>query len=295
MRALIAEYTIISDPSLAPEGQAMFDVLTQSFSRCGYEVVSPREGDFTKEIERLAPSCDVGLVIAPDHLLASFTRCLEAHTHNVGCGSMNAAICANKRQTGSILASHGIAVPAEQAEGLRVIKPIRGCGSLGVRLSTGPVGDDEFGQELIEGEHISVSLVGGRVAGDVCEFYSGAPPLLLAVNRQDIRRSADGRFHYYGGETPVYHPRQEEIVGTASRAVTVLGCQGYTGVDCIVSDRVYVIDVNPRPTTSLTGICACMSEEIADILVKASRGEVPGRVTLTGRVRFDAQGQVTAV
>ncbi|WAC05846.1 MAG: ATP-grasp domain-containing protein [Methanoregula sp.] len=294
MRALLAEYTVSHDPSLAPEGAAMLAVLSQSFIRCGYDVVSPGAGDFGDEIARLAPSCDVGLVIAPDHLLSRYTMILEQHTHNIGCGAMSAAVCANKVHTAKILRSHGIPVPDEMSTGRRVVKPVNGCGAAGVRLTEEPTGPKEFGQRYIEGEHISVSLVGSRVVGDACMYFSGAPPLVLALNRQSINVGDDGVFHYLGGETPVDHPRLAEIADCAKKTAEVLGCQGYCGVDVVVSDRVYVVDVNARITTSLVGIAACMKEEIAEILVAASKGEPPAQVHLSGTVKFDKAGKVTA-
>lgn len=292
MKALIAEYSMYHDPMLAPEGKAMFETLSASFSRCGYEVVTPGQGDFYKEIERLAPTCDVGLVIAPDNLLSRFTLAMETVTHNLGCGSMNVAVCANKQRTGSILTSHGIAVPEGQEEGLRVVKPVLGCGAQGVRLTRDPAGPGEFGQRYIEGENYSVSVVGSRVVGEACLYYTGEPPVAIALNRQYIEVDPEGRFHYRGGETPVSHPKEQEIRETAIRAVKVLGCQGYAGVDVVVADKVYVVDVNPRITTSIVGIAASIEEEIADILIRASKGIAVGEIHVTGRARFDASGKV---
>jgi hypothetical protein len=74
--------------------------------------------------------------------------------------------------------------------------------------------------------------------------------------------------------------------------MNVLGCQGYAGIDLIAGDRIYVLDVNPRPTTSLVGIAAVMKEEIADILIRASYGDAPAEVHLSGRVRFDRDGVI---
>lgn len=290
MRVLLAEYASGRDPALAPEGAAMLRVLRDSFERCGYEVVTPGEGEFPEEVARLAPGCDCGLVIAPDQLLAGPTAILERLTHNLGCGSMNVAVCANKRQAGRILSLHGIPVPEEVQAGRRVIKPVQGCGSLGVRLGNDP-GPGEFATRYIDGEHLSVSLIGSRVVGNACLYYSGEPPLVLALNRQHIEVDPGGVFHYRGGETPVDHPRKEEILETAVRSVQVLGCQGYTGIDLVVADRVYVVDVNPRITTSIVGIAACMEEEIADLLVRASRGEHLEPVHLHGHVSFDSCGR----
>ena len=293
MKALIAEYATHHDPALAPEGKAMFSALAGSFMRCGYEVLSPSPGkDFADEIERLADLCDVGLVIAPDHLLPRFTLAMETRTHNLGCGSMNAAVCADKQRTGAILSSHGIAVPPEVSKGLRVVKPVNGCGSQGVRLTEGPAGKGEFGQAFIEGEHYSVSIVASRVVGEACLYFSGEPPAVISLNGQVIEKGADGIFHYRGGETPISHPRAGEICKVATDAVKVLGCQGYTGVDVVVSDSIYVLDVNPRITTSIAGICACMKEEIASLLVRASRGEPLGAVHFSCRARFDSHGRI---
>lgn len=291
MRAFLAEYTVFHDPDLAVEGRAMLEALSGSFTRCGYDVVTPTGGDILAEIAALAPSCDVGLVIAPDHLLAPLTRKVEECTHSIGCGSMNVALCANKRRTSEILAAHAVPVPGVKTDGLKVIKPVSGCGTHGIRLSEDKPGDGEIGQEYIEGEHLSVSLVGSRIVGETCLYFSGAPFLVLAVNRQSVTVE-DGAFAYHGGETPVDHPRLDEIAATAVQAATLLGCQGYAGVDIVLADRPYVVDVNPRPTTSMVGIAACMEEEIARILVDASYGTVPDSVHLSGRVRFDKDGRL---
>jgi len=293
MKVLLAEYTTAHDPVLAHEGRAMLGVLRGSFERCGYEVILPGNGDFAGEIERLAPSCEMGLVIAPDHLLSKYTMILEQHTHNLGCGFMTVSLCANKVKTQTVLRQHGIPVPGEPRAGKRVIKPVKGCGALGVRLSDGVPGNDEFAEDYIDGEHLSVSIVANRVIGDACQYFTGKPPVVLAVNRQDIRIDPDGSFRYCGGETPVHPVREEEIVATAVKTATVLGCQGYCGIDIVAGDRICVIDVNPRITTSLVGIAACMKEEIAEMLVSASKGQGPDCVHLEGRVRFDTDGAVT--
>ena len=295
MKVLLAEYATAHVPALAPEGAAMLDVLKNSFARCGYDVALPGAGDFGAEIERLAPTCDMGLVIAPDHLMSRYTIILEQHTHNLGCGAMNAALCANKVRTNQILRNHGVPVPADALLGTRVVKPVYGCGAQGVRLSSEAPGDNEFSQEYIEGENFSASLVGSRISGDVCLYFSGNPPLALAVNRQCIRIGDDGMFRYLGGETPVHPAREQEILEVAQKTLNVLGCQGYCGVDVVVADKVYVVDVNPRITTSLVGIAACMEEEIARILVDASHGKPTPPVHLTGKVRFDTSGRISPV
>ncbi|HJJ36212.1 MAG TPA: ATP-grasp domain-containing protein [Methanocorpusculum sp.] len=301
MKVLIAEYTVFNNPYLAPEGKAMVEVLRRSFEKCGYEVVMPSAGsDFNAEIARLAPDCDYGIVISPDALLSKFTHTLELATHNVGSDSTAVAVAANKRLTSKLLASRGILVPREvgpEYAGKRVIKPVKGEGSVNVRIAKdGEMPkSDEMSVEYIEGEHYSVSLVGSRVVGEACGFYSGLPPVILTVNRQKSFVDDMGKFQYAGGETPVHPPQEKAMVATAAKTIEALGCQGYTGVDMVVSgDDIYVVDVNPRPTMSLVGITQVIQEEIADVLLKATVGLPPKEVHFNGKKAvFDEKGVIT--
>lgn len=291
MKVLLAEYTTLHEPELASEGEAMVKTLKASFERLGYEVLSPEKGDFKSEVRRLAGICDYGLVIAPDDLLAGFTQEMECIVHSVGTNSTNAALCANKRLTARLLSDHGIDVPREVTSGPRVIKPIKGVGAKNVRIADEEPGDGEFGQEFIEGDAISVSLIASRVVGEACLWYSGAAPCILAINRQNVE-IRDGKMIYHGGTTPIDHPRSAEITAIAEKVVKILGCQGYIGIDMIVGDRIVVVDVNPRITTSLIGIAHLMEEEIGDLLIKASEGLELPPVHLKGTVSFDTHGGI---
>lgn len=299
MKVLIAEYTASRDPTLAPEGKAMVSVLQESFERLGHTVILPESGDFDAEIARLAPQCDYGLVIAPDEMLSKFTHTLELATHNIGSDSTSIAVCANKRLTGKILSGIGIAVPQEVGAdytGKRVIKPVKGAGSVGVRIAKeGEVpGDGEMAVEYLEGEHYSVSIVGSRVVGEACGYYSGLPPVFLTINRQYSSADENGVFTYRGGETPVHPEREEEIIDVAKKTIERLGCQGYVGIDLVVGEKIWVVDVNPRPTMSIIGVVGVIDEEIADVLLKATVGLPPEGVHYNGKKAvFDEVGGVT--
>lgn len=299
MKVLIAEYTASRDPTLAPEGKAMVSVLQESFERLGHTVVLPESGDFDAEIARLAPQCDYGLVIAPDEMLSKFTHTLELATHNIGSDSTSIAVCANKRLTGKILSGIGIAVPQEVGAdytGKRVIKPVKGAGSVGVRIAKeGEVpGDGEMAVEYLEGEHYSVSIVGSRVVGEACGYYSGLPPVFLTINRQYSSADENGVSTYRGGETPVHPEREEEIIDVAKKTIERLGCQGYVGIDLVVGEKIWVVDVNPRPTMSIIGVVGVIDEEIADVLLKATVGLPPEGVHYNGKKAvFDEVGGVT--
>ena len=298
MLAEYASHYAEADPSLALEGGAMLSTLKESFERGGHTVYSPIPGvDFESEIRRIGPECDNGLVIAPDDLLVSYTKALEGVCRNIGCDPISVSLCANKKRTADILADQGIDVPREVLSGKRIIKDISGAGALNMKYADEEPLETQFGQEYISGEHLSVSLIASRIIGEVCLYYTGEGPLLLAVNRQDIRILDDGSFVYCGGETPILaHPRHDEIVSIAKKTVLALGCQGYIGIDLIVSsDRIVVVDVNPRPTGSIIGIARCISEEIGSLILDASYGKQIGPVTYTQHVLFDKSGNVRII
>jgi len=214
MKVLLAEYTAARDPALAPEGRAMLDVLTKSFTACGYEVVLPGPGDFYEELVRLASTCDMGLVIAPDALLSRFSLPIEQHCHTLGCGSMNVAVCANKRSTEKILRAHGVPVPPPApAGGKHIVKPVTGCDAQGVRLTT----DAPKKDELAQGIYRRRTLLGQPS----CEPGSGRG--LSVLLRQPAGRARDQpagccwqtmtvRSQYLGGETPMHPAREQEII-----------------------------------------------------------------------------------
>jgi len=107
MEVMVAEYAVATgDPDIIGEGCAMLATLANSFAAGGHLVRYPaREqvrgvsgdvivcsGDcddagFATAIERIARTCDAGIVIAPDDILADLTEIVEESTVNLGCPS----------------------------------------------------------------------------------------------------------------------------------------------------------------------------------------------------------------
>lgn len=315
MKILIAEFAVGTDieKSLIPEGAAMLKTLAESFVHLGHEVYYPSAGtkicagtrfestaeSFRQVIERKAKDCDAGLVIAPDSMLPELNKVLEENTVNLGCSPQSAAWCADKLLCTEILKKAGIKSPEivkEAEKGKKyVIKPRFGCGAEATYLVTEFENQDGLvASEYIEGEHLSVSLIAGN------------NPLPLTVNCQfiefddkEIKAAEKGKngvsgIRYNGSLTPYQTPRREELYETAISTVKCLDCFGYVGVDIILADFPYVVDVNPRPTASLFGISRVMQEEIGDLLLKNRFGDLPESVHIEGEYRFskDALGEL---
>jgi predicted ATP-grasp superfamily ATP-dependent carboligase len=308
MKILIAEFAVGTDieKSLIPEGAAMLKTLAESFVRVGHEVYYPSAGtdigagtslestaeNFKQVVEREAKKCDAGLLIAPDGMLPELNRILEENTVNLGCSPGSAACCADKLLCTQVLKKAGINAPeiSEKArEGKKyVLKPRFGCGAEATYLVTEFERTEEFiASEYIEGKHLSVSLIAGK------------KPLTLTVNRQFIEfeekkdkggenpaKTGVSGIKYNGSLTPYQTSRADELYETAISTVKCLDCFGYVGVDIVLSDLPYVVDVNPRPTASLFGISRVMREEIGELLLMNRFGELPDSVRIEGEYHF---------
>jgi predicted ATP-grasp superfamily ATP-dependent carboligase len=312
MKILIAEFAVGTgaEKSLIPEGAAMLKTLTESFVRLGHEVYYPSAGtkisagtalkstaeNFRQVTERKAQDCDAGLIVAPDWMLPELNRILEENTVNLGCSPESAACCADKLLCTKILQKAGIKAPEiakEPEKGKKyVTKPRFGCGAEATYLVTEFGNNDENNEEFIaseyiEGTHLSVSLIAGK------------KPLPLTTNRQFIEfiqsKGETGRngqiagtlgIKYNGSQTPYLTPKRAELYETAISTVECLKCVGYVGLDMVLADVPYVVDVNPRPTASLFGIRRVMREEIGDLLLKNKFGELPDSVHIEGEYCF---------
>ena len=105
MKAFLAEYaSLAGDPEVAAEGAAMRELQRVRSDRVrgpDAGIGRPRRGSGGSLRARRGAEW-----IAPDHLLAGFTRTLEGACHNVGCGAMNVAVAANKQRSSAIRHSH---------------------------------------------------------------------------------------------------------------------------------------------------------------------------------------------
>jgi len=168
-------------------------------------------------------------------------------------------------------------------------KPIDGCGSHNVLLIRS---DDDFEwrdetmlvQEFCPGQAASVAMLCGP---------SGLHA--LAACTQDLT-SDNGRFEYLGGSCPLPPPLNQRAQALARRAVAALPpAIGYVGVDLVLGDaedssQDYVIEINPRLTTSYVGLRALSETNLAQAMLDVAMGREPQLKWRSGRVRFSADG-----
>ena len=264
------------DPRLLPEGFAMLRTMVDEFSEAGFEVftvLNKRLEGFRewfqadvifdgglREALRLRP--DVALVIAPESggELERITARLRKNLIKV-LGPKEEAIRRSGNKWLTYLALKGkVNQPKTwntlpEFDGKLLTKPLDGVGCEGIEFFSSARTDHVFFQELVKGEHASC-----------CLLMHGGDGTVLSVNKQEIRVS-DGRFRYSGSEIPLRHKRAKECAGIALEAARALNLCGFCGVDLVVNEVPYFIELNPRVTTSFIALPRVLGTNLGKILI----------------------------
>lgn len=294
----------------AGEGSAMLRAVAGDLAELpGVEVLVPARGevalstrpgwrtlawnppaDDVAELARLAGECAWTLVIAPEWqglLAARVGAVAAAGARLLGPSAEAVRVAADKQLTAVRLAGAGVSVPPGEplAVGERprsdfgwpaVRKPRDGAGSRGVRLicsvhdtaARHPAGEPERLERFCRGLPASVAVLAGPDA---------IRPLVPC--RQHL--APDGQFRYLGGSLPLRSEFTERACQLAQRAVAALpGALGYLGVDLVLGDdpggrEDYVIEINPRLTTSYLGLRAACRGNLAAAMLDVASGQTP--------------------
>ena len=134
-------------------------------------------------------------------------------------------------------------------------------------------------QEFINGISASVSLLS-----------TGKKAKALSLNKQNINFSGpDGNSSYEGGIVPFNYWLKQDVFNVAEKVVEAFsGLRGYVGVDFVLTEhKAFVVDVNPRLTTSYVGLRRVASFNVAETLVDAVlKGKLPSKPENRGVVCF---------
>jgi predicted ATP-grasp superfamily ATP-dependent carboligase len=315
--------------SLGTEGWAMLSAVVQDLNRIpGVEVLSLLNAELfptdhgphflpidpAKEetiFRELAGKSDYTLVIAPelDDILAARCDWVEQAGGTL-LGSSIAAVrlTADKIALAQHLGRKEIRTPvsrlfnSNERDSLfpAVLKPRFGAGSVETYLIQSP---DDWAHRLPRSEianepraMIIQPFVSGQAAS--VAFLIG-PNQTLALPPASQILSNDGRFHYLGGHVPLPHHLTDRAQRLACRAVeSVPGLHGYVGIDLVLGSAPdgsedWVIEINPRLTTSYIGLRALAESNLAQALVDIAVGkEVQSLKWRPGQVQFSCDGKV---
>ena len=266
-------------------------------------------GEEPETLTRLSAQADYTVLIAPETggILADRARQVaEAGGRSLGATPDAIDRTADKWGFQHWLTERGIATPTGRLvrppEGLpravpypAVLKPVDGAGSIDTYFVSEAGSCPEPARALalallqpwIEGTPMSASyLVGpdGRAR-------------LVGVGRQRVNVVA-GRFVYRGGTIPA---ARATAAGDPRRAVeSVPGLLGFVGVDYVwdgSARRAVVLEVNPRPTTSVVGLvrllpAGALARAWLDVFEHRGGEELAGAVHAREPLDFEADGLI---
>jgi len=276
------------------------------------EVRAVAAGEYEEALRSALSQCDAALIVAPetDGILAKISR-IAAETGVLLLGSSPEAIllAGNKADCHQLFITAGLPTPLTRTASYHsaprvaaemnyplVVKPLDGVGCEGLCLVQRPA---ELGlalnmvkktsqhpqillQRYVPGKHVSVSLL-----------VSGERILPLSLNEQRIEAGCP--FHYLGGKVPLAHPAANQAFDLAQAAIRLIpGLQGYVGVDMVLAqEKEYLIEINPRITTSYIGLRRVAEANLAELIWNACRwGRMPDQLELRGQVTFSKSDPV---
>jgi predicted ATP-grasp superfamily ATP-dependent carboligase len=307
--------------SLLREGMAMLCAVAEDFTRIrGCEVLLLLDrrirtallpacqvleiGSAASEMPALthcAAEADWTLLIAPEfdsHLLRRCRHVEDAGGRLLSPDSDVVALASDKSRTAEFLAAAGVPTPLARmlpaAEQLprgfpypAVLKPLDGAGSLGVRLvrrAEDPISRDRSSalrlEQFCPGLAASVAVLCG-------------PRVRLPLEPCAQHLSTDGCFRYLGGSLPLPEPWRSRASRLARRVAACLpDTHGYVGMDMVLGEggeeSDYVIELNPRLTTSYLGLRQVVRGNLAEAMLRAAAGERPSLLFARQPIEFSA-------
>lgn len=264
------------------------------------------------EFDRLAREADWTIVIAPetDWLLSHWVeRARRAGGRPIACSPSTISITTSKANTSMALSRRGIPTPRGMSiDSLddvpddfafpAVLKPDQGAGSQGMKLLRSRSDLDGWTarrpmrlEEYAQGLDASVAFLCG-------------PKIAIALPAMEQILTDDDAFVYMGGEGPLERGLAWRAQALARKAIESIGGMpqqnsllGWVGVDLILGDAPdgsgdYVIEVNPRLTTSYVGLRRVVAMNLARAMVDVAAGQTVSPPVARHRVRFSASGGV---
>jgi hypothetical protein len=193
-----------------------------------------------KRVEQLAEELSAGVV------LTTGFEDLRIKVDVLGTNPREAARVKDKLKFYRTLDKAGIPYPelVTKDEGIEVIcKPRMGGGGEGAFLSKNPeLKSNLICQRYVRGFPCSVSLIAGREVKPVAlnEILVGWKPMNAS------------NFRYSGNVTPFI--AKKEVVKVAVETAELFDLSGSIGIDFILADKPYVLELNPRFQGSLDSI-----------------------------------------
>ena len=86
------------------------------------------------------------------------------------------------------------------------------------------------------------------------------------------------------------HSSENEAKEIAKKAVeSIRGLKGYVGVDLILGDEVYLVEINSRITTPYVALRQMLNFNLGEAIVESVKGHLPEEVNIKGEIEFQKE------
>jgi predicted ATP-grasp superfamily ATP-dependent carboligase len=251
--------------------------------------------------QTLLSSCDVALVVAPetDGILHHLTQLIEASPAvNLGCDATSVKLTTSKLATSAVLQQSGIttilsykadtfdcALGADKFPHGYVLKPDDGAGCDNAWYFVDSNALDQWLQS--NSEELFKFIIQPYQTGLSASFSmlcKQGKAWALACNEQKIEiDKTHSHLKYSGSYINALASYSADFNELAQRiADAIPGLNGYVGVDVIIEDGViYVVEINPRITTSYIGLQQSLQHNPAELILALTDQEFALPNTLT--------------
>ena len=163
--------------------------------------------------------------------------------------------------------------------GLSIVKEETQVGKAILKIKSESAEPNFIVQKFVEGETASISMLCAK-----------GKAVAISLNKQSVKIGGpDDLSSYEGGAVPFDHPLKLKAFKQAEIMCEIFpGLRGYVGVDIILTkDKLFVVDVNPRLTTSYVALSRVCRINLAEALVNSIlKGSIPTLIENNGYVCF---------
>ena len=116
--------------------------------------------------------------------------------------------------------------------------------------------------------------VGGTPASVSC-IADGKRAVAIAANEQLLRRGDASPFGFIGSVTPLDHHLAGRMKALAVKAAAASGCVGSVGIDFVLGDDAWAIEVNPRFQGTVDTVEVSTGSSLFQFHMDACTGDLP--------------------
>ena len=162
-----------------------------------------------------------------------------------------------------------------------ILKPRQGAGGWRNKAVTNQNDIDEW-VETFQVPYLLQEYVSG-IPASVCCVTTGMEARAIAVNIQIMRDDHEVPFGFCGSCTPFADPCAEQMIHLAEKAALASGCIGIIGVDFIVGDEIWAIEINPRFQATLETVERATGINLVQAHIDACNGVISASIPKTPR------------